>query len=166
MTPANPQSPTILDILRVKVDPDDFDAVVFWLETVATDLGYGDIRPQPGAIQWIDRLRDAGKRTVLAFSGTGLESAARLAGLDDRFDLIVTGPRKAATYAGVLGELDVTPDRGVAVDTNPDGITSALDASLKLAIGVARDGHTAETLRRAGANAVVADLHEFTTASA
>ena len=48
---------TVLDTLRVRIDPANFDAVIFSLESVAADLGYGDVRKLPGAIAWIDSLR-------------------------------------------------------------------------------------------------------------
>ncbi len=48
---------TVLDMLRARIDHDRFDAALFTLESVAADLGYGDVRPLPGAIAWIDRLR-------------------------------------------------------------------------------------------------------------
>ena len=48
---------TVLDVLRKRIDHDAFDAAILSLEAVAADLGYGDVRPLPGSIAWIDRLR-------------------------------------------------------------------------------------------------------------
>ena len=60
---------TVLDTLRARIDAERFDSIVFWLEAVAADLGYGDVRPLPGAVAWIEEMRGAGKRTALAASG-------------------------------------------------------------------------------------------------
>jgi beta-phosphoglucomutase-like phosphatase (HAD superfamily) len=152
---------TVLDVLRVRIDPDTFDVVVLWLEAVATDLGYGDVRGRPGAVAWIDALRADGKRTALVYAGNGIESAVASAGLQERFDLVVSGSRSQRTYAAIAEELGVDADRMVAVDVDPGGLGAAHAAGLPLAIGVAHDGITAERLRAGGADTVVADLQEL-----
>ena len=71
---------TVLDTLRVAIDLDSFDAVLFSLESVAADLGYGDVRQLPGAIAWIDSLdnrwmplrRDADTTTALGRSACSM----------------------------------------------------------------------------------------------
>ena len=54
-----------------------FDAAVFSLESVVADLGYGDVRPLPGSVAWIDELRAEGKRIAVLYSGEGAERGAR-----------------------------------------------------------------------------------------
>jgi hypothetical protein len=76
---------TVLDMLRTRIDHDDFDAAVFSLGAVAADLGYGDVRPLPGSIAWIDRLRTEGKRIAVQASGERVGDALELAGIADRF---------------------------------------------------------------------------------
>jgi hypothetical protein len=57
--------PTVLDALRPRLDHDRFDGVVFSLESAVADLGYGNVRPLPGSVAWIDAIRSGGKRTAL-----------------------------------------------------------------------------------------------------
>jgi beta-phosphoglucomutase-like phosphatase (HAD superfamily) len=152
---------TVLDTLRARIDHDAFDAAIFSLECVAADLGYGDIRPLPGAVAWIDELRAEGKRLALVFSGESADAALRLAGIGDRFDLVISGPRATGTLAQVLDALEVPPDRAILVDVAPRGIAAAGEAGLRLAIAVARGSASPEQLRQSGADTVVADLQEL-----
>ena len=146
---------TVLETLRARIDPDRFDAALFELETVAADLGYGDVRALAGSVGWIDRLREQGKRIVLVDGGSRGESALVLAGLDDRFDAL------APTIGAALEEVGVTADRAIAVAASGEGVANARAAGVYLAIAVARGLDSAEHLRRAGADAVVAELHEL-----
>jgi beta-phosphoglucomutase-like phosphatase (HAD superfamily) len=152
---------TVLDTLRARIDHDSFDAAIFSLESVAADLGYGDIRPLPGAIAFIDELRGEGKRIALVFSGESAESALELAGIGDRFDLVSAGPRVSGTLRQILDRLDVAPDRAILVDVAPRGIVAAGEAGLRMAIAVARGRASPEQLRQSGADTVVADLQEL-----
>src|ERR1700748_1539531 len=106
MTPDNPFDSgkprpiaTVRDSLRARIDAERFDAAVVWLEAVAADLGYGDVRPLPGAVAWIRELRAADKKVALAGSGERARSAVELAGVADLFDAIVTGPRNSGTLS-------------------------------------------------------------------
>lgn len=168
MTPDNPFDTgrprpiaTVLDGLRARVDAERFDAGVFWLEAVAADLGYGDVRPLPGAIAWIRELRGADKKIALAASGERALAAVELAGVADLFDAIVTGPRDAATAESAVGELEIEPANAILVDVAPAGIAAGKQAGFDLLIGVARNLGTPEDLRQAGADMVVADLQEL-----
>ena len=152
---------TVLDVLRKRIDHDAFDAAIFSLEAVAADLGYGDVRPLPGSIAWIDRLRSESKRIGVLASGERVAAALELAGIADRFDVVVTGSHVEQLVAGALDELDVEPDRAVVVGVEPSDLEAARAAGAALAIGVARGNCTPEQLRRAGADAVVADLQEL-----
>ena len=75
---------TVLDMLRKRIDHDDFDAVIFSLGAVAADLGYGDVQPLSGSIAWIDRLRREGKRIAGQAAGERAAAALELAGIADR----------------------------------------------------------------------------------
>ena len=152
---------TVLDTLRARIDHDSFDAAIFSLECAAADLGYGDIRPLPGAIAFIDELRGEGKRIGLVFSGESAVSALELAGIGDRFDVVISGPRVSGTLRRILDELEVAPDRAILVDVAPRGIAAAGEAGLRLAIAVARGSASPEQLRQSGADTVVADLQEL-----
>jgi phosphoglycolate phosphatase-like HAD superfamily hydrolase len=152
---------TVLDMLRTRIDHDDFDAAIFSLEAVAADLGYGDVRPLPGSIAWIDRLRSEGKRIAVETTAERASNALEGAGIADRFDVIVAGSHAEQRVTRALDELGVDPDRTVAVGVEASELEAARTAGVALAIGVARGRATPEQLRRAGADAVVADLQEL-----
>ena len=153
--------PTVLDTLRARVDHDAFDGVVFSLESVVADLGYGDVRPLPGSVAWIDALRSEGKRTAVLYSGEGAERALDIAGVTDRFDSIWMGPRSAATIEAAFESIGVALDRGVVVDVDPKGLAAAREAGALIAIAIARSSATPAELRKGGAQVVVADLQEL-----
>jgi beta-phosphoglucomutase-like phosphatase (HAD superfamily) len=152
---------TVLDVLRTRVAPDAFDVAIFSLETVAADLGYGDVRPLPGSIAWIDRLRSKGKRIAVLASGERVAAALELAGITDRFDVVITGSHTEQLIARALDELDVDADEAVVVGVDQLDLEAARQAGAALLIGVARGKSTPEQLRRAGADTVVADLQEL-----
>jgi beta-phosphoglucomutase-like phosphatase (HAD superfamily) len=153
--------PTVLDTLRTRIDHDDFDAAVLWLESVVADLGYGDVRALPGSVAWIDRLRGEGKTIALAYDGERAQTALEIAGIADRFDTVVRGSRDAATVTRALEALGAPPERTVVVDVSPAGIQAGVSAGLGLAVAVARGAATPEQLRHSGAATVVADLQEL-----
>ena len=153
---------TVLDVLRARIDHTAFDAVAFSLDSVVADLGYGDVRPLPGSIAWIDALRAEGKAIGLVFAGDNPRAAVELAGVGDRFDAVAGGPD---ALARVLEALDVPAQRAIAVDTAGEGIQTALRSGLRLTIALARGPESPEALRRAGAAAIVADLHELLRAT-
>jgi beta-phosphoglucomutase-like phosphatase (HAD superfamily) len=168
MTPDNPFDggrprpiATVLDALRARIDAERFDAAVIGLEAVAADLGYGDVRPLPGAVAWIRELRGAGKKVALAGSGERARAALELAGVEDLFDAVVTGPRNSGTLTKAAEELGVEPGDAILVDVSPAGIQAGREAKFDLLIGVARNLGTPEDLRQAGADMVVADLQEL-----
>ena len=168
MTPDNPFDSgkprpiaTVLDGLRARIDAERFDAAVIGLEAVAADLGYGDVRPLPGAVAWIRELREAGKKIALAGSGERARAALDLAGVADLFDAVVTGPRNSGTLTQAAQELGVDPGDTILVDVSPAGIQAGREAKFDLLIGVARNLGTPEDLRQAGADMVVADLQEL-----
>jgi beta-phosphoglucomutase-like phosphatase (HAD superfamily) len=168
MTPDNPFEggkprpiATVLDGLRARIDAERFDAAVLSLEAVVADLGYGDVRPLPGAVAWIRELRGAGKKIGLAATGERARAAIELAGVADLFDAIVTGPRNPGTLAEATSELGVEPGDALLVDVAAAGIQAGREAGFDLLIGVARNLGTPEDLRQAGADMVVADLQEL-----
>ena len=128
MTPDNPFDggrprpiATVLDALRARIDAERFDAAVVWLEAVTADLGYGDVRPLPGAVAWLGELRAADKKIALAASGERARAAVELAGVAELFDAIVTGPRNSGTLAEAAAELGVEPGDAILIDVAPAG---------------------------------------------
>jgi beta-phosphoglucomutase-like phosphatase (HAD superfamily) len=148
-------------MLRARIDHESFDAAVFSLETVAADLGYGDVRPLPGSIAWIDRLREDDKRIAVTAAGERLTDALEIARIADRFDVVVVGVSAADRLAGALDELGLEADRVVVAAVEPAELEAARAAGVELAIGVARGPAGPEQLRRAGSLTVVADLQEL-----
>jgi HAD superfamily hydrolase (TIGR01509 family) len=152
---------SVLDLLRARIDLDRVDAVLLSLDAVAADLGYGDVRPLPGSISWIDHLRENGKKVAVISDAERAAEALDLAGIDDRFDAVVNASRPAERIARALEELDVDAARTVVVDVDPHELEAARNAGIDLAIGLARGEAKPEALRQAGAIAVVADLQEL-----
>lgn len=152
---------TVLDALRARIDAERFDAAVLWLEAVAADLGYGDVRPLPGAVAWIRELRGADKKVAICASGERARAALELAGVVGLFDAIVTGPRNSGTLGEATEELRIEASAAILVDVAPAGIQAGREAGFDLLIGVARNLGTPEDLRQAGADMVVADLQEL-----
>lgn len=152
---------SVLDLLRARIDLDRFDAVLISLDAVAADLGYGDVRPLPGSIAWVDHLRESGKKVGVVSDGERARDALQLAGIDDRFDVVVSAARPAERLATALDELEVSAERAMVVDVDPRELAAAREAGVELAIGLARGGVKPEALRQAGADAVVADLQEL-----
>jgi beta-phosphoglucomutase-like phosphatase (HAD superfamily) len=157
---------TSLDMLRTRIDHDAFDAAIFSLEALVADLGYGDLRPLPGSVAWIDHLRDAGKRIAVAAASERAAAALELAGIADRVDIVVTGSHAEQRVERALEDLTVEPDRAVVIGVDAGDLEAARAAGVELAIGVARGATTPEQLRRAGALTVVADLQELLGANA
>ncbi len=153
--------PTVLDTLRARIDHDAFDAAVFALESVVADLGFGDVRALPGSVAWIDRLREEGKRTAVLFAGDSADAALELAGIADRFDEVVSGPRAPGTLDRALAALAVAHERAVFVDVAPSGLAAANEVGMYAAIAVARSAASPAELRQSGAAVVVADLQEL-----
>ena len=157
-----PVPTTVLDILRPRIHSDSFDAVVFGLESVAVDLGYGDVRPLLGSITWIDRLREDGKRIALVTANLHAARALDLAGITDRFDdVIIQIPRGADALRRALEETGRPPERAIGISNRPEGIAEGIAARFAHMIGLARDNAHAERMRHDGATAVVADLQEL-----
>jgi len=152
---------TVLDALRARIDAERFDAAVVWLEAVAADLGYGDVRPLPGAVAWIEELRGAEKKIALCATGERARAALELAGVAGLFDAILTGPRNSGTLAEATAQLGIEPGDAILVDVAPAGVQAGHEAGFDLLIGVARNLGTPEDLRQAGADMVVADLQEL-----
>jgi beta-phosphoglucomutase-like phosphatase (HAD superfamily) len=152
---------TPLDMLRARIDHESFDAAIFSLETVAADLGYGDVRPLPGSIAWIDRLREDDKRIAVTAAGERVSEALEIARIADRFDVVVVAVTAAGRLASALDELGLEADRVVVASVDPGELEAARAAGVELAIGVARGPASPEQLRRAGALTVVADLQEL-----
>lgn len=152
---------TVLDLLRKRIDHNDFDAVALSLDSLVVDLGYGDVRSLPGSLRWIEKLRDEGKKVAVVGASDRTSAALELAGLDELVDVVVCGSHVSERVVELLEALDTEPTRVVMVSTDADELRVASEAGIGVDIGLARGGSSPEQLRRAGADAVVADLQEL-----
>ena len=133
------------------------------------------IAPYPGSLALVDRLRAAGTPIAVVSSSKNAEEVLRVAGIRDRFPVVMDGviaerdhlaskpaPDVFVEAARMLG---VEPSRSVAVEDALSGVESAAAGGFALVIGVDR-GAGADALLTAGAHVVVADLDELTTPAA
>ncbi|MCT9820978.1 HAD-IA family hydrolase [Microbacterium sp. W1N] len=128
------------------------------------------IAPYPGSLALVDLLQAAGVPIAVVSSSKNAEEVLRVAGLRDRFPVVMDGvvaerenlPSKPdpAVFAEGARMLGVDPARSVAVEDAHSGVQSAAAAGYALVVGVDR-GAGAETLRACGAHVVVDDLSEF-----
>ena len=101
---------------------------------------------------------------TLAFSAKGEKQAARAGDVGAR-GAPAPAPARGARRAGSLprgayARLVNAAARAVAVAGSVEGVAAAREAGTYLAIAVARGHASPEQLRRAGADTVVAELHE------
>jgi phosphoglycolate phosphatase-like HAD superfamily hydrolase len=152
---------TVLDVLRKRIDHRDFDAVALSLDALVVDLGYGDVRALLGSVSWIEKLRDEGKKIAVVSASDRAPTALDLAGVDELVDVVVSGAHASERMTELIDELDLDPARVVMVSTDADELRVASDAGIGVDIGLARGASSPEQLRKAGADAVVADLQEL-----
>lgn len=152
---------TVLDVLRTEIDSDAFDAVLFSLDTVVADLGYGDIRPLPGAMAWIEQLRQRGKRIGAFATGERTAAALEIAGVAELFDELTVGTPTVLALLAAIEELGSTPELTIVVAATAGAVAAAREAEVGIVIAVARGLSSPEQLRQAGAHTVVADLQEL-----
>lgn len=138
-----------------------------FFEKILRDEG---IAPYPGSLALLDALAAAGTPVAVVSSSKNAEEVLRVAGIRDRFPVVMDGvvaerdelaskpaPDVFAEAARMLG---VDPAQSVAVEDALSGVQSAVAAGYGLVIGVDR-GVGADTLRDAGAHLVVQDLAEL-----
>lgn len=128
------------------------------------------IAPYPGSVALLDLLIAAEVPIAVVSSSKNAEEVLRVAGLRDRFRVVMDGviaerdhlaskpaPDVFAEAARMLG---VDPARSAAVEDALSGVQSAAAAGFGLVVGVDR-GAGADMLRDAGAHVVVSDLAEL-----
>jgi beta-phosphoglucomutase family hydrolase len=129
------------------------------------------ITPYPGSLALLDRLAAAGTRVAVVSSSKNAAEVLRVAGMRDRFDVVMDGviaerdhlaskpaPDVFLEAARMLG---VEPARSAAVEDALSGVQSAVAGGFGLVVGVDR-GVGPQVLLDAGADVVVSDLKEFT----
>jgi alpha,alpha-trehalose phosphorylase len=133
-------------------------------------LARDGVRPFPGSVGWVRRLRAAGVRTAVVSSSANCAAVLRSAGIAELFDLTVDGGDVASLglrgkpapdgFLEAARRLGVAAGRSVVVEDAIAGVTAGRAGGFALVIGVSR-GVPREDLLRAGADVVVADLGEL-----
>lgn len=128
------------------------------------------IAPYPGSLELLDALASTGLPLAVVSSSKNAQEVLRVAGIADRFAVVVDGlvaerdglPSKPAPDVFLRGaaELGVDPARAVAIEDALSGVESAAAGGFAVVVGVDR-GAGEEALRAAGADVVVADLVEL-----
>jgi beta-phosphoglucomutase family hydrolase len=129
------------------------------------------IAPYPGSLALLDELAAAHTPVAVVSSSKNAAEVLRVAGLSDRFAVVMDGviaerddlaskpaPDVFVEAARMLG---ADPARSAAVEDALSGVESAVAGGFGLVVGVDR-GVGSDVLREAGAHVVVADLGEFT----
>jgi beta-phosphoglucomutase family hydrolase len=129
------------------------------------------IEPYPGSLALLDVLAAAGTPVAVVSSSKNAQEVLRVAGLRDRFDVVMDGiiaerdhlHSKPAPDVFLVGArmLGVEPARSAAVEDALSGVQSAVAGGFGLVVGVDR-GVGPQVLLDAGAHVVVSDLKEFT----
>ena len=133
-------------------------------------LGAGGVRPFPGTVDLLRRLKAGRVPTALVSSSRHAVELLTAAGLDDLFDVVVDGKRAAerhlpgkpdpATFLAASQDLRVGPTRTAVIEDATAGVTAARRGGYGLVVGVARHGQH-EHLRAAGADVVVDDVAQL-----
>ncbi len=125
----------------------------------------------PGSLRLLDALAESGTRVAVVSSSKNAEEVLDVAGIRDRFEVVMDGviaerdhlASKPApdVFVEAARMLDVDPSRCAAVEDALSGVQSAAAGGFGLVVGVDR-GAGEQALRDAGAHIVVKDLEEFT----
>ncbi|MGA7147376.1 MAG: beta-phosphoglucomutase family hydrolase [Microbacterium sp.] len=125
----------------------------------------------PGSLGLLDALAESGTRVAVVSSSKNAEEVLDVAGIRDRFEVVMDGviaerdhlASKPApdVFVEAARMLDVDPSRCAAVEDALSGVQSAAAGGFGLVVGVDR-GAGEQALRDAGAHIVVKDLEEFT----
>jgi len=128
------------------------------------------MQPYPGSLALLDQLSATGTPIAVVSSSKNAEEVLAVAGLRDRFPVVMDGvvaerddlPSKPApdVFVEAARMLGVDPARSAAVEDAISGVASAAAGGFGLVVGVDR-GVGPEALREAGAHVVVDDLSAF-----
>lgn len=128
------------------------------------------IAPYPGSLALVEKLQAAGVPIAVVSSSKNAREVLTVAGIIDRFPVIMDGVVAEAehlaskpapdVFARAAEMLGVDPARSAAVEDAHSGVRSAAAAGYGLVVGVDR-GAGVDALRAAGAHVVVDDLAAF-----
>jgi len=128
----------LVDYFRAHGVTADLGAAVARKRRRYFELAAGKLRPFPGVLTLLDRIRDRGYRIGLASSGDRDKVAfsMRALDLDGRFAIVVTGDDIGRSkpdpeiYLTAVGRLGVEPAACLAIEDAPNGVRSAKRAGL------------------------------------
>lgn len=117
----------------------DLEAAVARKRARYFTLAAGRLRPLPGALDLIDRIRDKGYRVGLASSGDRDKVAFSMQALhlDGRFEVVVTGDDighskpHPEVYLTAAGRLGIDPGECLAIEDAPSGVRAAKRAGMR-----------------------------------
>lgn len=130
------------------------------------------VEPYPGSVVLLDSLQALGVPMAVVSSSRNAVDVLTVAGLADRFEVVVDGKVAAAeglpgkpapnTFQYAARQLGVDDAVSVVVEDAISGVQAGAAGNFALVIGVDR-GAGADDLVRAGADIVVGDLAELVT---
>lgn len=133
-------------------------------------LDHSGVEAFPGSVRWVRHLRSLGMWTAVVSSSANTDRVLRAAELTELFDLTIDahdvrelglqGKPAPDGFLEAARRLDVAPRRAVVVEDALVGVAAGRAGDFGLVIGVSR-GASANQLRAAGADVVVADLEEL-----
>ncbi|WP_354641757.1 HAD family hydrolase [Kitasatospora camelliae] len=139
-------------------------------DTVLRLIREEGVRPYPGSVEYLHRLRVLGLPRAVVSSSANCRDVLRAAGIDGLFEVVVDGlvarreqlAGKPApdTYLAAARALDTPPEHAAVFEDALAGVASGRAGGFGAVVGVDRAGQAAE-LRAHGADLVVADLSEL-----
>lgn len=126
-------------LLKRPLTPEEVQRISLRKEAIFRSLVPGRLRPIPGALEWIARLRAEGWRQAVASSAPRLNIAAMFdaLGLQGAFDAVIcgedlpAGKPDPAVFLAAAQAIDVPPTRCIVVEDAVVGVTAARRAGMK-----------------------------------
>ncbi|WP_405012122.1 HAD family hydrolase [Kitasatospora sp. NBC_01539] len=138
--------------------------------TVLAMIKERGVRPYPGSVAYLHRLREAGLPRAVVSSSANCRDVLRAAGIDELFEVVVDGVvahrEKLAgkpapdTYLAAARLLGVEPAHTAVFEDALAGVASGRAGGFGCVVGVDRVGQAGE-LRAHGADTVVRDLADL-----
>lgn len=145
--------------MPVTIDPRRHDAALFDLDAVVAATALDS------TVTLVRQLQKIGVGTAVFSTSRNSQGVLAAAGLGDLFPVHIDGlvSEQVAILVEAANRLLARPGRCVVIAVNAAGVTAARDGGFALVLGLVigedRTGHR-DTLRRYGADTVVADLRE------
>ncbi|WP_040159075.1 HAD family hydrolase [Nigerium massiliense] len=128
------------------------------------------IEPYPGSVKLLDHLAGLGTKMAVVSSSKNARNVLAVAGLADRFEVIVDGAVAASeglpgkpkpdTFLAAARRVGTDAARSVVLEDAVSGVQAGRAGSFGLVVGVDR-GAGRQALLDGGADVVVADLEEL-----